>query len=149
MARMAEADVAPVELDPAPFEALVGKDVFRLTQHLAPTKILSRIHKALDHYTKAQRLAGVDDEMGAIRCIAAEEELVVAIFEWLKLNTDKVPEHRDFIGRSKNHRVKLAFLPVISNCGLPSATCWWTASRSTGSRTRCTGRCRRSAWTER
>lgn len=52
--------------------------------------------------------------MGAIRCIAAEEELVVALFEWLKLNADAVPEHGDFIKRYKNHRVKLAFYPVLS-----------------------------------
>mgnify|MGYP007070489127 CR=1 FL=1 len=52
--------------------------------------------------------------MGAIRLIAAEEELVVAIFEWLKLNTAAMPEHRDFIGKHKNHRVKLAFYPVLS-----------------------------------
>ncbi|MBK8211422.1 MAG: hypothetical protein IPK78_17205 [Rhodospirillales bacterium] len=51
---------------------------------MAPRKIASRVGKALDHYTKAHRLVGVDEEMGAIRCIAAEEELVVAIFEWLK-----------------------------------------------------------------
>jgi len=57
---------------------------------------------------------GVDDEMGAIRCIAAEEELVVALFEWLKLNTAKVPNHEDFIRKFKNHYVKLAFYPVLS-----------------------------------
>ncbi len=52
--------------------------------------------------------------MGAIRLIAAEEELVVAIFEWLKLKSDQFPEHRDFVRRFKNHQVKLAFYPVFS-----------------------------------
>ena len=98
----------------APFADLVGQEIIDLVLQIAPTKVSSRVGKALDHYTKALRLVGVDDEMGAIRCIAAEEELVVAIFEWLKLNSDKVPEHKDFIGKYKNHRVKLAFYPVLS-----------------------------------
>jgi hypothetical protein len=98
----------------APFSALVGEEIVDLVFELAPSKVRNRVIKALDHYTKALRLVGIDDEMGAIRCIAAEEELVIAIFEWVKLNADKVPEHRDFIGRGKNHRVKLAFYPVLS-----------------------------------
>jgi len=97
-----------------PFADLVGRDVIELVFKAAPRKVASRVRKALDHYTKALRLPGVDDEMGAIRLIAAEEELVVGIFEWLKLNAGAMPEHRDFIGRSKNHRVKLAFYPVLS-----------------------------------
>lgn len=97
-----------------PFGELVGDEVIDLLFELAPQKIGSRVGKALDHYTKALRLIGVDDEMGAIRCIAAEEELVVAIFEWLKLNVERVPEHQDFIRKYKNHYVKLAFYPVLS-----------------------------------
>lgn len=92
----------------------MGDEVIDLLFELAPQKIGSRVGKALDHYTKALRLIGVDDEMGAIRCIAAEEELVVAIFEWLKLNVERVPEHQDFIRKYKNHYVKLAFYPVLS-----------------------------------
>ena len=68
-----------------PFAELVGRDVIELIFEVAPRKVRSRVEKALDHYTKALRLVGVDDEMGAIRLIAAEEELVVANFEWLKL----------------------------------------------------------------
>lgn len=97
-----------------PFADLVGRDVVELLFAVAPRKVGTRVGKALDHYTKALRLVGVDDEMGAIRLIAAEEELVVAIFEWLKLNAAALPEHGDFIGRTKNHRVKLAFYPVLS-----------------------------------
>jgi hypothetical protein len=52
-------------------------------------------------------------EMFSIRLIAAEEELVVAIFEWLKLNTDKMPEHKDLVSKFKNHQVKLMFSPVL------------------------------------
>lgn len=98
----------------APFAELVGAEILDLIFQLAPRKVATRIGKACDHYMKARQLMRVDDEMGAIRCIAAEEELVVAIFEWLKLNADKAPEHRDFIARYKNHRVKLAFYPVLS-----------------------------------
>lgn len=115
-----------------PFAELVGRDVIELILEAAPRKVATRVGKALDHYTKALRLPGVDDEMGAIRLIAAEEELVVGIFEWLKLNAAAMPEHGDFIGRSKNHRVKLAFYPVLSQC---SATWSRTASRLMGSRT--------------
>jgi hypothetical protein len=46
--------------------------------------------------------------------IAGEEELVVAIFEWLKLNEDRFPEHKDFVRKFKNHVVKLSFYPVLS-----------------------------------
>lgn len=73
-----------------------------------------RILKAIDHIEKARLLDGIDDEMGAIRLIAAEEELVVSIFEWLKLNENKMPEHRDLVRSYKNHQVKLMFYPVLS-----------------------------------
>ncbi|MBY3343651.1 hypothetical protein [Rhizobium laguerreae] len=69
--------------------------------------------RALEHYMRAGKLEGIDEEMGAIRLIAAEEELVVAIFEWLKLNADSFHEHRDFVSKFKNHVVKLAFYPVL------------------------------------
>lgn len=101
-------------LDTAPFDLLVGEDIVQLIFQSAPTKVANRIGKALDHYTKAARLQGVDDEMGFIRLIAAEEELVVALFEWLKLNAKFLPDHSDFIRRYKDHRVKLAFYPVLS-----------------------------------
>jgi hypothetical protein len=102
------------ELDVNAISEVVGKDLIDLLFQKAPTKVASRIGKAIDHYNKALRLVDVDDEMGAIRLIAAEEELVVAIFEWLKLKSDKFPEHTDFVRRFKNHQVKLAFYPVLS-----------------------------------
>lgn len=105
------------KIDPGPFNELVGKDIFELIIDLAPTKVRTRVAKSLEHYTKAARLVGVDDEMGVIRLIAAEEELVVAIFEWLKLNAAHMPHHKDFIGMYKNHVVKLAFYPVLSQLG--------------------------------
>lgn len=105
------------KIDPGPFNELVGKDIFELIIDLAPTKVRTRVAKSLEHYTKAARLVGVDDEMGVIRLIAAEEELVVAIFEWLKLNAVHMPHHKDFIGMYKNHVVKLAFYPVPSQLG--------------------------------
>lgn len=103
-----------ISLDTEPFDLLVGKDIVELIFQVAPTKVANRIGKALDHYTKAAKLQGVDDEMGVIRLIAAEEELVVALFEWIKLNAKFLPDHGDFIGKYKNHYVKLAFYPVLS-----------------------------------
>lgn len=102
------------ELDVSAISAIAGEDLINLLFEKAPRKVASRIGKAIDHYNKALRLLNVDDEMGAIRLIAAEEELVVAIFEWLKLKSDQFPEHRDFVRRFKNHQVKLAFYPVLS-----------------------------------
>lgn len=112
---MTEPSNKPVPtLDERMFSDLIGKDFFDYILETAPRKVGTRVGKALDHYYKGAPLEGIDDEMGAIRLIAAEEELVVAIFEWLKLNADKVPEHADFIKKYKNHRVKLSFHPVLS-----------------------------------
>lgn len=101
------------ELNSAAFEALVGKEFAALLFDTAPTKVRSRAIKALDHYNKATKLKGIDEEMGALRLIAGEEELVVAIFEWIKVNEDLFPEHKDFVRKFKNHTVKLAFYPVL------------------------------------
>ncbi|WFU42737.1 hypothetical protein QA640_09880 [Bradyrhizobium sp. CB82] len=110
-----------VDLDPSssektlePFVRLIGAEFVEFIFERAPRKVASRVSKALDHFSKAMRLTGVDEEMGAIRCIAAEEELVVAIFEVLKLNAANLPAHEDFIRRYKNHYVKLSFHPVLS-----------------------------------
>jgi hypothetical protein len=95
------------------FDGLVGDDLLKFIENKAPTKVWSRVLKAMDHVEKAKLLDGIDDEMGAIRLIAAEEELVVAIFEWLKINESKMPEHRDLVRAYKNHQVKLMFYPVL------------------------------------
>ncbi|MBP1314389.1 hypothetical protein [Herbaspirillum sp. 1130] len=94
-------------------EQIASKDIVSLIFDVAPRKVSSRVAKSADHINKAQRLIDVDDEMGFIRLIAAEEELVVAIFEQLKLNATRMPEHSDFIKKYKNHYVKLAFPPVL------------------------------------
>jgi hypothetical protein len=104
----------PTELDPKPFADIAGEDVVSFIFEHAPQKVTTRVARALDHYTKASALVGVDEEMGAIRLIAAEEELVVAIFEWLKLKEDQFPENKDFVRKFKNHVVKLAFYPVLA-----------------------------------
>lgn len=96
------------------FDELLGEEIIEFLFAHAPTKVSSRLAGALTHYNRATRLIGIDEEMGAIRLIAAEEELVVAIFEWLKLNDDKYPEHKDFVRKFKNHVVKLSVYPVIA-----------------------------------
>lgn len=98
---------------PEYFNSLVGQDVIDMIIEKAPTKVKWRVIKAADHIHKAHKIKDIDMEMFSIRLIAAEEELVVAIFEWLKLNTDKMPEHKDLVGKFKNHQVKLMFSPVL------------------------------------
>lgn len=104
------------EIDLEPLHRIVGPEVMRLIAK-APTKVLSRVRKSSDHLYKAAKLVGMDEEMGAIRLIAAEEELVVAIFEWLKLRPESVQGHEEFVRRFKNHYVKLAFHPVLAQVG--------------------------------
>ena len=99
---------------PTLFANLIGQEIFDLLFEVTPRPVAARVSKALDHFNKAKELKGVDDEMGMIRLIAAEEELVVAIFEYLKSNAEKLPQHDDFVKKYKNHRVKLAFYPVLS-----------------------------------
>ena len=106
-----EYEMKPVDV--APFEKIVGKDVVSFIFENAPRKVHTRVAKALEHFTRASKLIDIDEEMGAIRLIAAEEELVVAIFEWLKLNEERFPEHRDFVRKFKNHVVKLSFYPTL------------------------------------
>ncbi|MFA6965165.1 hypothetical protein [Bosea sp. (in: a-proteobacteria)] len=100
-------------VDTAVFSALVGDDIINFIFEYAPRKVATRVAKAIEHRIGAEKLAGIDEEMGVIRLIAGEEELVVAIFEWLKLNDKIFPEHKDFVGKFKNHIVKLAFYPVL------------------------------------
>jgi hypothetical protein len=102
------------KIDPKPFADLIGEDCIAFVFEHAPQKVTTRVARALDHYSRAPLLTGIDEEMGAIRLIAGEEELVVAIFEWLKLNEEQFPEHRDFVRKFKNHVVKLSFYPVLS-----------------------------------
>jgi hypothetical protein len=102
-----------ISLETKPFAHLVGEEVVNfLCEHL-PTKVRTRFGRALDHYARAGALVGVDEEMGMIRLVAAEEELVVGIFELLKIKQDQFPEHKDFVRKFKNHIVKLSFYPVL------------------------------------
>lgn len=101
-------------IDITPFAEIAGDDLVSFIFENAPRKVTTRVAKSLEHYTRAAKLIDFDEEMGAIRLIAAEEELVVAIFEWLKLNEDRFPEHKDFVRKFKNHVVKLAFYPTLA-----------------------------------
>lgn len=105
---------AKITLDTEAFDQLIGADIVELILEEAPTKVRTRVAKSLEHYIKAMRLSGIDEEMGAIRLIAAEEELVVAIFELLKINSAHLPEHSDFVKKFRDHQVKQFFYPVLS-----------------------------------
>lgn len=102
------------EIDLALFNSIVGEEIVEFIVNHAPQKVISRFANAADHFGKAHKLVDIDDEMGAIRLIAAEEELVVAIFEWLKLNEEYFPEHKSIVKKFKNHLVKLSFYPVLA-----------------------------------
>jgi hypothetical protein len=104
---------ATLEVDSAPFDALVGAEIFAFIIAAAPGPVRNRIVKSLDHLIRAERLQGVDEEMGALRLIAAEEELVVAIFEWLRQEAEHFPEHADFVRQFKRHPVKQSLHPVL------------------------------------
>ncbi len=99
----------------ADFADLIGGELDDYIRRSAPLNVYTRVENASEHYTKAQKLDRLDDEMGVIRLIAAEEELVVAIFEALKAHDDQLPKHRDFVRKYKDHRVKQAFYPVLLN----------------------------------
>lgn len=101
------------EHDLQPLAVLVGDELLEAIVNSGPTKVLTRVAKAAEHVEKANRLQGVDEEMAVIRYIAAEEELVVAIFQWLNLNVEHVGAHQDFLRKAKNHLVKLAFPLVL------------------------------------
>lgn len=76
----------------------------------APTKVKNRYLKAQEHYNKALKLFSIDDEMSFIRLVAAEEELVVAVFEILKI---KSFEEIGFVKKFKNHLVKISLAPIL------------------------------------
>jgi hypothetical protein len=101
------------EIEASPFSALVGEDIISFIIQNSPRKVLTRISRSLEHFGRSTKLEGIDEEMGAIRLIAAEEELVVAIFELLKLKSDSFAEHKDFVSKFRSHVVKLAFYPVL------------------------------------
>lgn len=111
---MTEVHLGDKSISTKPFTDLVGEEVVSFIFENIPTKVATRVARALDHYSRAPALIGIDEEMGAIRLIAAEEELVVAIFEWLKLEEKRYPEHKDFVRKFKNHVVKLSFYPTLS-----------------------------------
>jgi len=105
--------MTPTPVDTKAFDDIVGEEIVEFIFTHSPTKVSVRVARSVDHCAKALALIGVDEEMGAIRLIAAEEELVVAIFEWIKLKSESFPEHMDFVRKFKNHVVKLAFYPVL------------------------------------
>jgi len=109
-----EAEADGYEIDTDAYSELIGENYFDLIMRKAPPVVFYRVAKSVDHYNKARKLVGVDEEMGAIRLIAAEEELVVAIFRWLESNEAVFPEAGGFLKKYKDHRVKLAFTPVLS-----------------------------------
>lgn len=101
------------------FDKLVGEEfVVHVLDH-ADERVKYRLLRAADHYNKAIKLFGLDDEMAMIRLIAAEEELVVAIIRHVTLKADVFPDTGKIFNRFDDHRVKQAFIPTLSR--------FWTA----------------------
>ncbi|MBB3185754.1 hypothetical protein FHR95_003347 [Halomonas fontilapidosi] len=96
------------------FKEIAGEDVVRVVISRCPKKVMTRVAKASDHFEKAKKLSGIDDEMGVIRLIAAEEELVVAIFELIKSQKPGGGRYKTYVKKFNNHKVKLGFYPVLS-----------------------------------
>ena len=96
------------------FDELVGEEfVVHVLDH-ADDRVKHRLLRAADHYNKAVKLFGVDDEMAIIRLVAAEEELVVAIIRHVALKADVFPDTGKILKRFDDHRVKQAFIPTLS-----------------------------------
>lgn len=92
------------------WDQLIPSDLNNFILRLAPTKIKSRYIKAREHYNKSIKLIDFDDEMAFIRFVASEEEIVVGIFEQLKIQ--KFCNIR-FTSNFKNHAVKISLAPVL------------------------------------
>lgn len=100
-------------VDTTRFDELVGEPfVVHVLKHADP-RVMYRLARAADHYNKAVKLFGVDDEMAVIRLIAAEEELVVAIIRHVTLKADVFPDTGPILRRFDDHRVKQAFAPTL------------------------------------
>lgn len=79
------------------------------------TKIQSRLDSAQRHFQKADVIKSIDPEMAAIRLVAAEEELVVAVFEIIKLTPELAGSWEKITKKFKNHFVKLLFWPAAEH----------------------------------
>ncbi len=92
----------------------VPNEVFRVMHPAASKKghVYNRLANSVRHYNLAKKLDGVDDEMGFMRLVAAEEEATVAIFEFLKRETGLKEFCASFAKKNKNHHFK-AVMPIV------------------------------------
>lgn len=91
----------------------INSEVWSFVSRNAVTSVTSRIENCYRHYTKALIIKDIDPEMAAIRLIAAEEELAVAVFDIIKRNEDKFIDCKHITKKFKNHFVKLLFSPAV------------------------------------
>ncbi len=101
------------EVDTAGFRELVGDEFFSHIMENAHYLVIFRVARAADHYNRALKLAGIDEPMGVLRLITAEEELVVAIFRLIALKADQYPDPGVILKRYQDHRVKQSFFPTL------------------------------------
>ncbi|WP_347332016.1 hypothetical protein [Marinimicrobium locisalis] len=96
----------------------INQDVWEFVKSNATTSVMSRIESCYRHFTKALVIKDIDPEMSAIRLIAAEEELTVAVFDIIKRNEDSFVECKHITKKFRNHYVKQLFSPTVNNIAL-------------------------------
>lgn len=99
----------------AHWDKSINQDVWEFVKSNATTSVMSRLESCYRHYTKALVIKDIDPEMSAIRLIAAEEELAVAVFDIIKRNKDSFVDCKHITKKFKNHFVKQLFSPTVHN----------------------------------
>lgn len=100
----------------------INQDVWGFVHNNATTSVRSRLESCYLHYTKALVIKDIDPEMSAIRLVAAEEELAVAVFDIIKRNEGNFIDCKHITKKFKNHFVKQLFSPVVHNIAIIIST---------------------------
>lgn len=100
----------------------INQDVWAFVNNNATTSVRSRLESCYRHYTKALIIKDIDPEMSAIRLVAAEEELAVAVFDIIKRNEDSFIDCKHITKKFKNHFVKQLFSPAVHNVAIIVST---------------------------
>ncbi len=96
----------------------INQDIWDFVHKNATTSVRSRVENCYLHYTKALVIKSIDPEMSAIRLVAAEEELAVAVFDIIKRNEDSFIDCKHITQKFRNHFVKQLFSPTVHNIAI-------------------------------
>ncbi len=100
----------------------INQDIWAFVNNNATTSVRSRLESCYRHFIKALVIKDIDSEMSAIRLIAAEEELAVAVFDIIKRNEDSFIDCKHITKKFKNHFVKQLFSPTVHNIAIIVST---------------------------